>query len=542
MVVGTIFTTLLLATTAQASTFLGAHPHVEMQSMPTQEVDQILYSELSLLSGDLQLSAMREELRPLFAALPKNADGKLDPVVVRYALHRYFAGKYGWHLRGLEPQGGAWNASSSATIMKDRVPVYIQGIFEQRHGQGLGLEELAVFAITLADLVRQEAVTDLEEVYAALGVSKAARLTEGAAGSILKTYLMMYTTGAHAQENRSHDFEQMEAALVEDLIVWFDAKSWIQDLRYSTDYLQRARRNPFTHEYGFDHVADVAQDMGHRFGAFQNLECQSLKQKLVEMEHEGSGRVTLSAFYGGIEDRDWPFIESVDYLRNLGALDESNAAWPAVIIPNFLSSPSNCVAPSSFYSVCCIDECEGLLAQVELKVAGPAATAARLAEVISRLQSDTVEAPRNLSLVELARLDEIAEHHGGLVPLHGRLFAQWMHHAYPRECRFPQLNTQPLTQKDFKTQYGVEAEVSDHEVERYTWKASDTTEPLVVTLPWHKVEDLVAPHSSTLQLVESRISLRGPALLVLLTSAIWPLLRTSKQLAPLVDKQDRYLV
>merc|ERR1719384_1041018 len=37
----------------------------------------------------------------------------------------------------------------------------------------------------------------------------------------------------------------------------------------------------------------------------------------------------------------------------------------------------------------------------------------------------------------MSRLGEIAEHHDGYVHLHGRLFAQWMHHAYPRECHFP---------------------------------------------------------------------------------------------------------
>merc|ERR1719498_2168054 len=35
------------------------------------------------------------------------------------------------------------------------------------------------------------------------------------------------------------------------------------------------------------------------------------------------------------------------------------------------------------------------------------------------------------------RLDEVAKYHSGLVPLHSRLFSQWLHYAYPRECQFP---------------------------------------------------------------------------------------------------------
>merc|ERR1719162_854720 len=37
----------------------------------------------------------------------------------------------------------------------------------------------------------------------------------------------------------------------------------------------------------------------------------------------------------------------------------------------------------------------------------------------------------------MERLQDIALHNGGEVPLHGRLFGQWMHHAFPRECPYP---------------------------------------------------------------------------------------------------------
>merc|ERR1719492_230605 len=99
---------------------------------------------------------------------------------------------------------------------------------------------------------------------------------------------------------------------------------------------------------------------------------------------------------------------------------------------------------------------------VELMIGEPSATSARLAQVISGLESDTVEAPRNLSITQLSRLDEIAAHHSGRIPLHGRLFAQWMHHAYPRECRFPHVagTMNPLDKTVFAQQFGLGAEAS----------------------------------------------------------------------------------
>merc|ERR1719367_610359 len=136
----------------------------------------MLLAELSQKS-DGRLGDVVSELRALYVAMPKNVEGKLEPSVVRYALHRYFARKHGWHLRGLEPAGGAWNSTSPSTIMKDRVPSYIQGMLEQRlNGQGLGLEGLAVFALTLSDLIRKEALSNLEDVQATLWDTDSAKL------------------------------------------------------------------------------------------------------------------------------------------------------------------------------------------------------------------------------------------------------------------------------------------------------------------------------------------------------------------------------
>lgn len=79
----------------------------------------------------------------------------------------------------------------------------------------------------------------------------------------------------------------------------------------------------------------------------------------------------------------------------LGALDESDPLQPSVVIPNYVNSLSNCIASSSFYSVCCRDECEGLLAHLEQRIAAPEATPGYIAEIVAHLPSDTVEAPRN---------------------------------------------------------------------------------------------------------------------------------------------------
>ena len=109
--------------------------------------------------------------------------------------------------------------------------------------------------------------------------------------------------------------------------------------------------------YDFSLVARVAERVGERFGNFQHQECQTIKDSLVKIEDRGTGRVLLSDFYKPGLDGQWQFQETAAYLRTIGALDESNPSKPSVIIVNYLTSPANCIASSSFYSVCCLDEC-----------------------------------------------------------------------------------------------------------------------------------------------------------------------------------------
>merc|ERR1719487_180529 len=91
----------------------------------------------------------------------------------------------------------------------------------------------------------------------------------------------------------------------------------------------------------------------------------------------GAGRVRLADFYKlAVNDGKAQFSESVSFLRQQGALDETDPTNPRVIITNYISSPSNCVASSNFFSVCCADEGEGLFQQLERIIAAPDATPA----------------------------------------------------------------------------------------------------------------------------------------------------------------------
>merc|ERR1719203_6006 len=248
---------------------------------------------------------------------------------------------------------------------------------------------------------------------------------------------------------------------------WDDFKLWVEDVR-KTISSDRAQRRFDADEFSFGRVVEEVQELNDHLGAFQDIECRSLKAALADMEFKSTGRVLLSDFYREGLKGKFMFTEHVDYLRNLGALDESDPKHPTVIIANYLASPANCLVSTSFHSVCCFDECEGLMGHLERSISAPTASPERIAELVSGLHSDSVDAPRNLSASLMSRLEEIADHHDGSVPLHGRLFAQWMHHAYPLECPYPHTGgtTQPLTPDEWMDETGkddVEASLAERQ-------------------------------------------------------------------------------
>merc|ERR1719382_1395783 len=86
-----------------------------------------------------------------------------------------------------------------------------------------------------------------------------------------------------------------------------------------------------------------------------------------------------------------------------------------------------------------MNECESLMGEIMRHVQAPAADPHDLLSFIGNLSSSSVDAPRKMSFLLAERLHLIAERHGGMVPLHSRLFAQWLHFAFPLDCPYPEV-------------------------------------------------------------------------------------------------------
>jgi len=446
-------------------------------------------------SAARRVARLESALGPMYSALPKNEHGHLGHATVRYALHRLFVQRHAWHVNGLEPNGGAVNASTAADMLQATVPSYLQDLFERRLGDwGFSLHDTAVFAATMEHFIHNETLQRLEMAYEAKEVNQSEQLTESRLDMVLDQYMKQYILGTDAPSVPDNRMKDVYPG-------WNDTQVFVREMRKNVQEAEADPSKPAgTQTHDFRVTVRVVEEVGDHYGHFQDGECRQLKDDLLKHGDWATGRVKLSNFYNAaLEHGNWQFQESADFLRQNGVLDESDPLNPQVIVTNYVYSPANCVASSSFYSVCCINECESLLAHLEREIAAPEGEPKLIAELVASLPTATVQAPRSLPTGLRERLDEMAEGHG-TVPLHGRLFAQWMHHAFPRECPYPHLagTTNPQTADEYMAETGAITIATEDEmrrlVEEHRSQLDSQGTPKQLQndeLPWHPEEELL---------------------------------------------------
>jgi len=470
-----------LVGSGSANAFLRIKKNGQHAQVNSDNLERTLLEEIEGQVGNAnirgRLARLEASLHPMFLSLPKNEHGNLDHSTVRYALHRLFVQRHGWYIKGLDNAGQSWNETSHANILKDHAADFVQSVFEHRLGdKGLNLHELAVLGATLEHLIHDESVERLEKAFALTNHDINSSMSFEEASEVTTTYMKLFILGDEIGSTVS------ETEMNEIYPGWEDTKTFAVDiLRSSAD----GQNN-----LNFNIVTKSVEEIAEQYGRFQDGECRVMKTDLVKLGDMNIGRVPLSEFYRpALEGVNFQFMESVDYLRSLGALDETDPNLPSVIVPNYVGSQSNCVVSSSYYSVCCIDECEGLTSQLEKEFQSPEADPKEVLAVVAGLSSSTVTGPRELSAPLIRRLEDIAEGHHGTVPLHGRLFTQWMHHAFPRECPFPHVSgtTNPAAESEW---------IEQDEMQKIADASAGVTFENVELTHWTHEEELLVPRAA----------------------------------------------
>lgn len=524
------FSLIALAAHASGSQFLKAQPK-EGELVSEDEVRASFLAEVEGASGSggatSRVRLLEAILKPMYAALPKNEHGKLGHSTVRYALHRLFILRHGWRIKGLARDTDAFNVTSPAGVLKGQVPAYIQDIFEKRLGnKGLGLQELAVMAATMEQLIHREAVGKLGQAYNISEISPFDKIDQPAADHLLDIYMMVYIIEDDLSMLNAKKAAMLARRMHEFFSSWNDTQAFVRRIR------SNITGDPS--RFDFSMLSKVVEVVGEEFGTFQDIECGQIKNFLMTKEVKGTGRVRLVDFWKPhLEGNSkWSFRESIGYLRQLGALDDSDPNDMSVIIPNYVHAHTNCIARSGYYAVCCKDECESLFGHLEEQIASSEAAPSTIAALVESLPSSTAKAPRKLSTSLLKRLEDIASEHAGMVPIHGRLFAQWLHHAYPRECPYPHESGTVLQQKpsEFASQTGMNQYASKEDMREYmsaaTLAMDSITEDDAELMQWSSIEELLVERPTPVQTSSSFAMLRPFVLMAFCGSLAFSLVQS----------------
>ena len=97
----------------------------------------------------------------------------------------------------------------------------------------------------------------------------------------------------------------------------------------------------------------VVEEIGDRYGSWEDYECRDLKAALLQLEDPRTDRVTLKNFYSVVQGGPWHSTEGVAHLQDLGALDATDPDLQHVLILSYTYAPSNCFFSYSMYSLCC---------------------------------------------------------------------------------------------------------------------------------------------------------------------------------------------
>jgi len=388
------------------------------------------------------LRGLEAELGSAFATLPKNVAGRIDRRSLRFLAYRHFSQKYALVIRGFEPSRASNDSAwAAAEVLSEKVPGYVENVLMSRHAEdrGFDIQDAALLIQTIEQLVFDSESALLSKVYQEQRKPLNRALSRVGAHQVLEAYLVHWLLG--------NDEEGIQLLLGSERLRrktfphWDDLIMFVRGQVKALDW-ERSRdpSGQMTTKYTFEDIHQIVGGVTHSFASFWESECTEMKDQLIDMDPHRTGRVPLSKFYGTGLEADWRFAESEEYLRELGALDETGRSGKQVIIPNYIQAASNCIVATNHYMVCCVNDCNPLLAELDRNLRSPTASPERILAVVRNMTSGTSLEDETVVKVDAAmaaQLEAIAASHGGEVPIHGRLFLQWLHYVFPRQCPFP---------------------------------------------------------------------------------------------------------
>jgi len=432
---------------------------MEQSNKGAHSLESDLHDAVSSALGDGhgfkegKLLAIRQVLQPMWNSILKGSNGRIERRLLRYIVNRYFMQQHYISMVGLEFEAMDSSRSEVALLM-EHAPMYVKSVLEGRGAQhGFSLEDAVGMVAALERLVVNSGSEVLDDIYESMSLKLTSSLTRPELSVAVRKFIIRWMIG---DDPEIVDLLEANATLLkESFSDWNSIEAFAEgrirtfihehEVLASSGHVGAVTKkpahgafNPFREIFSFQDAEAVVGGIATNFGRFWETECASIKDLLVTMDPDATGRIKLSTFYNTAMNGEWRFSESKEYLRQLGALDESSS-WkgPQVIIPNYLQGASNCIVSTPHYRVCCAHECEDFLGELELAVGSPVGSLELISALVDKMTVNLNDETAKLTPSLISQLGRINDVHGGHIPLHGRLFAQWLHYVFPRECPYP---------------------------------------------------------------------------------------------------------
>eukprot|EP00747_Dinoflagellata_sp_TGD_P162755 gnl/TRDRNA2_/TRDRNA2_180710_c0_seq1.p1 gnl/TRDRNA2_/TRDRNA2_180710_c0~~gnl/TRDRNA2_/TRDRNA2_180710_c0_seq1.p1 ORF type:complete len:573 (+),score=110.15 gnl/TRDRNA2_/TRDRNA2_180710_c0_seq1:83-1801(+) len=447
-----------------------------------------------------RLADIHKALSPMWQSLVKNRHGLVGVRTLRYAVHRYLLQAYAISFVGLEPQQSN-STLEEAQILMQRAPEYLRATLEGKAaGNGFSIEDAVALIATLESLVSEDGQGRLHRIYEHLGLNEDESLTSDTVPQVLDSYMASWILGDNILEWGTHDPEEWEnvQAFNRGKVKSFEYDR-MRSVQTKRQWSEGGLYSAFQQRFDFDDVRSVTDSMQKTFGDYSSWYCGAVKESLAAKDTKYTGRVKISDFHEAALGGNQHFAESKAYLREMGALDETSPTLgPQVIITNYLQASSNCIISTPHYRVCCQNECEGIFAELEKAIGGPVATPVQLLGVIANMTGSLEEDHITIDAYLVKQLEDIAKASQGKIPLHGRLFAQWLHYAFPHECPFPHKagTARNLAPGDFGHGHkATEDEMREHVMQGQQVEEEEVVDKAIWLSQWTPEEELLADYT-----------------------------------------------
>eukprot|EP00931_Biecheleriopsis_adriatica_P050431 TRINITY_DN291_c0_g2_i1.p1 TRINITY_DN291_c0_g2~~TRINITY_DN291_c0_g2_i1.p1 ORF type:complete len:543 (+),score=127.12 TRINITY_DN291_c0_g2_i1:79-1707(+) len=379
-----------------------------------------------------RLRALERELQPIFATLPQEKSSRGSPQVglgyaaARYLLHQHFLRQHSWYVRGLNPAGDGRKPPDDKEALRSRVAGHLLEVMENKVGkQGLDLKALAIFVATLEHLIHGDEHERLKQSWAVHGLQPDG-ITDGPGlTSVLELFVAHYIFISQKVDSGyvfTLEQGQQEVDKMSRIYSgWPRIRSFILE---QVDKRMQVSGKQLTFK-----DADLAVDeVLLLFKEVSGSMCHDMEKLFQNLDGGDQGLVKLEDLQNG--PGGGFFRESVEYYRELGALDESQAE-PRVFMANYMLGPSNCDGTTSFYDLCCPNACESHKEHLERALVTASDQVSAITEVAQqRLAAD-------LPVQMVTSLRTLSRDQGGQIKLHGRAFADWLRKVFPRDCPHP---------------------------------------------------------------------------------------------------------